>query len=761
MSGNGRIEDLRLVRGAGRYTDDHRPEGALHGVFLRSPMAHARIRSVDAEAARAMPGVVAVFTGADLAAAGLGSIRPIVRRTGPDGQPMALPPRPPLTADVARFVGDPVALVVAESRATAEDAAEAVFVDYEDLEPVVDIEAAVADGAPAIWPEAPGNVAYAWEAGDRAATEAAIASAAHVTRLTVRVSRTTASPMEPRAAVAEIDRETGRLRLVAGVQAPWQARAILATQVLGIPPADLEVVSPDVGGSFGMKGQTFPEFGALLHAARTLGRPVRWLCTRSDGLVSDDHGRDVVMHGTLALDGDGRIAAVAMDGLTALGAYLSTRGTLTTVDNVPGICGPYRVPVAHAAMLGVYTNTASISPYRGAGRPEASLLIERLMDEAARETGRSPADLRRINLIAPDELPHRTPLGFTYDSGAFAETLDKALDLADVAGFAARKAASEAAGRLRGIGLAVVIARSANGQFEAARATLDGTGKVRVESGAVSHGQSHETVLATLAARAAGVSPEAIDWRTGSSDQFEAAVGTFGSRTAGIAGPAIEEAASRLGERMRTEAARQLNAEPAGVRFDGDGYVSDGGARITLSELAARQAEPMTEEARFAPEAPTYPNGSHVCEVEIDPETGTTEVVRYTVIEDVGTVLDPVVVKGQVHGGIAQGLGQAMYEHIAYDGATGQPLTGSFMDFAMPRASDLPSFAVDSHPVPTAANPLGVKGAGEGGTIGALPAFQNALADALAPLGLRDIPMPATPDVVWRMIAGARHGADT
>ncbi len=760
MTGSGRVEDLRLVRGAGRYTDDIAPEGALHGVFLRSPMAHARIRSIDTAAALAMPGVVAVFTGADMVAAGLGPIRPIVRRNGADGEPMHLPPRLPLTPDIARFVGDPLALVVAATRLQAEDAAEAVVADLEDLEAVTDIAAAVADGAPAVWPQVPGNVAYLWSAGDPEATEAAFAGAAHVTRLSVRVSRTTASPLEPRAALAERDPATGRLRLVAGVQAPWQARAILAGQVLGIPPSDLEVVVPDVGGSFGMKGQTFPEYGALLHAALALGRPVRWVSTRSEGLVSDDHGRDVRMEGALALDGEGRILAVSMDGLTALGAYLSTRGTLTTVDNVPGICGPYRVPAAHARMRGVYTNTASISPYRGAGRPEASLLIERLVDEAARETGRDPAELRRINLIESGELPFRNPLGFTYDSGDFPATLEKALALADRDGFAERRRASEAAGRLRGLGLAVVIARSANGQFEAARTSLTAEGRIRVEAGAVSHGQGHETVFAALAARAVGVPAEVVEWRSGSTDQFEAAVGTFGSRSAGIAGPAVEAAARALGERLRAEAARQFNADPASVRPDGDGFAAADGARITLAALAGRLPEPLVEEARFAPEAATYPNGAHVCEVEVDRETGVVEVVRYSVVEDVGTVLDPAVVKGQVHGGIAQGLGQALFERIEYDPASGQPLTGSFMDFAMPRADDLPSFDVASHPVPTAANPLGVKGAGEGGTVGSLPAFQNALADALAPLGVRDIPMPATPDAVWRLVAGARHGEE-
>jgi carbon-monoxide dehydrogenase large subunit len=747
----GQDEATRFVRGEGRYTDDLCPPDALRAVFVRSPHAHADIVEIDTAAARAMGATV--ITGADVAQ--LGSIAPIMRRSGPDGSPMALPPRPPLTADRARYVGDPVALVLAETRAAAEDAAEAVAIEWDVRDAVTDIARAVEAGAPLVWDEAPGNLAYVWAAGDAGATEAAIAGAAHVSRLTVAVTRTTAAPMEPRAATAFHDAARDHYTLRAGVQAPWQTRGILA-KVLGIAPEALTVTTPDVGGSFGMKGQTFPEYAALLHAARLTGRPVHWLASRSEAMASDDQGRDVVYAGTLALDAEGRFVAVELDGLAALGAYLSTRGTLTAPENVPGIIGPYRFPTAAARLRGVYTNTASISPYRGAGRPEASLLIERLVDTAARETGRDPVALRTLNLLEPGELPHVTPLGFRYDSGDFPAVLEKAVEACDRAGFPARRAASEAAGRLRGLGVASVIARASNGQFESARVTLRPDGTALVECGAVSHGQGHASTLASIAARRLCLPDAALEYRVGSSDQFDAAVGTFGSRTAGTAGPAILAACEALLAALVPDAALQLNADIAAVTVQGGAFHADGRS-VSVADLALRLAVPLAGEGRFAPEGATFPNGAHVCEVEVDPATGAVDVVAFTTVEDVGHVLNAAVVKAQVHGGIVQGLGQALAERIVYDGS-GQLLTGSFMDFALPRASDVPAFTVVSHPVPTAHNPLGVKGAGEGGTIGALPAFQNALADALAPLQVRNIPMPATPDAVWRLIDRARKG---
>ena len=749
-----RAEDPRLLTGQGRYTDDIVVDGALHAVFLRAPHAHAGLARIDTAAARAMPGVALVLTGEDVAA--LGTIQPLVRRPGPDGTPMAVPPRPVLVRDRARFSGDPVALVLATTRTGAEDAAEAIDIDWDDAPAVTDIALALRPGAPEVWPDlAPGNVAYDWQVGDREATEAALAGAAHVTALTIPVTRTTACAMEPRAVIADHDAATGRYHLTTGLQAPWQARDLLARDVFGIPADRIRISVPDVGGSFGMKGQTFPEFGALLHAAKLAGRPVRWCPTRSESLLTDDQGRDVVMSGRLGLDRDGRIVAVAMDGITALGAYLSTRGTLTTADNVPGICGPYRVPVAHARMRGVYTHTPPISPYRGAGRPEASLLIERLIDVAARATGRDPVALRRVNLLTPAELPCKTALGFSYDSGDFPGALDDLLRMADHDGLPARKAGSAGRGLVRGAGVAVIIARAAAGQFEAARMTLSADGGLTLACGAVSQGQGHATVFPDLAAGVLGVDPATIRYDSGDSERFDKAVGTFGSRSAGIAGPAVKAAAEALVAALRPEAARVLNAGAEELRFAAGAFAAPDGTTVTLDALARRLPAPVAGEGRFAPEEGTFPNSAHLCEVEIDPETGSVSVDRYTIVEDVGTVLNPVIVKGQIHGGIAQGLAQVMAERIAFDPATGQPLTGSLMDFAVPRAGDLPMFAVASRPVPTTRNPLGVKGAGEGGTIGALPAFQNAIADALAPWGLRDVPMPATGAAIWEAIRSA------
>jgi len=750
--GRGRTEDDRLLRGQGRYTADIAAAGALEAVFLRAPHAHARILSLDATDARAMPGVALVLTGADMLAAGLGIAGPRLRRKLADGTPMVVPPAPPLTADYARFAGDPVALVLAESRSQAEDAAEAIMLDWEELEAVTDTWAASLPGAPQVWPQVPGNTVYEWSAGDRAATDAALAAAAHVTQLRLPISRTTAFAMEPRAVLADFDAGTGVYHLTAGLQSPWQVRDLLAAEMLHVPAAQIVVTSPDVGGSFGMKGQTFPEYGALLYAAMLTQRQVRWVSTRSEALLSEDQGRDVVMTGWLGLDAEGQITAIRMEGVTALGAYLSTRGTLTTVDNVAGICGTYRVPTAHAHMRAVHSHTPAVSPYRGAGRPEASLLIERLMDIAAQETGRDPVALRRINMLTQDELPYLNPLGFEYDCGDFPGALDKVLEIGDHAGLAARKAQSAAQGLWRGAGVASIVARSAAGQYEMARMTLSPDGALRLDCGAVSQGQGHETVFPALAAAVLGVEPAAVAYLSGESQLFDAAIGSFGSRSAGIAGPAVQAAAKALITALRPHAARLLNSGADELSYADGAFAAPGGAAVTLAAVGRSLDTPVSATERYAPQAATYPNGAHLCEVEVDPETGAVRVDRYAVVEDVGNVLHAAIVKGQVHGGIVQGLAQVMSEQIAYDPESGQLQTGSLMDFAVPRASDMPFFAVTSQPVPTQRNPLGVKGAGEGGTIGALPAYQNALADALRHLGVREIPMPATPNAIWHLI---------
>ena len=747
-----RLEDDRFVRGGGSYTDDISLPGTAFAVFVRSPHAHADIVSIDTDDARALAGVLAVYTGADMVAAGLGTIKPNVARPRGDGTPMWVPPRWPLATGSVHFIGDPVAMVIAESQSTAMDAAEAVAIDWAPLPAILDIEDAMAPGAPRVWSEMPDNACFHWSAGDDAASQRAFDEAAHVTTLKVPVSRVSANAMEPRAAIAAYDAAAGRFTLTTGLQSPWQARNILSKQVLGIAPEKLRTLSPDVGGSFGMKGQTYPELGALLHAARMLDRPVKWTTTRSESLLTDDHGRDVVMTGSLALDANGRILAIRVEGLSALGAYLSTRGTLTAVGNIAGIAGVYRVPAMFARITGVHTNTGSISPYRGAGRPEASLLIERLIDVAAIETGRDPIELRLTNTLRSDELPYENPLGFVYDSGDFQGILARALEIADRDGFAGRRADSEAAGKLRGFGIANVVARAMDGRFESARASLQSDGRIAVAAGSVSHGQGHATIFCDLAAAILGIAREEIAYQSGDSDLFEDAVGTFGSRTAGIGGAAVDQAVRTLREKLLGAAAQQLNTGPGDVVFSGGVFTSPQGSSLSLAELAARTDALLSGEAVYSPEAPTFPNGCHVCELEIDRQTGVPTIARYIVVEDVGTVLNPMIVHGQIHGGIAQGVGQVLWERIVYETDTGQMLTGAFTDYAMPRAADLPFFAVESRPCPTKVNPLGVKGGGEGGTIGALSALQNAIADALRPFGVRDVPMPATSESLWRLM---------
>ena len=747
-----RIEDDRFLRGAGRFTDDITPPGTVYAAFVRSPHAHADILSIDTDDACALASVVSIITGADLVAAGLGTIKPIVTRPRDDGKPMWAPPRWPLAVDSVHFLGDPVVLVIAESHSAAMDAAEAVTIDWASLPAIIGIEEAMAAGAPRVWNDLPDNACFHWSAGHDAATKRAFAAAAHVTVLKIPVSRVSANAMEPRATIAAYDAAADRFTLTTGLQSPWQVRKILSEQILGVVPEKLRVISPDVGGSFGMKGQTYPEYGALLYAAKMLGRPVKWTTTRSESLLTDDHGRDVVMTGSLALDAEGHILAIRVEGLTALGAYLSTRGTNTAVANILGVAGVYRVPAMFARLVGVHTNTGSISPYRGAGRPEASLLIERLIDVAAIETGRDPVELRLANTLTSNELPYENPLGFVYDSGDFHGTLARALQIADRDGFAKRRAASETAGRLRGFGLANVIARAMDGRFESARASLPPDGQIAVAAGSVSHGQGHATIFSDLAASILDVAREEIAYETGDSDLFEKAVGTFGSRTAGIGGAAIDQAVRTLREKLLGAAGQQLNCGPGDVVFSGGVFTSPQGSSLSLAELAARTDAPLSAEAVYTPDAPTFPNGCHICEVEIDRQTGVPTIARYIVVEDVGTVLNHMIVDGQIHGGVAQGAGQALWERVVYEAESGQMLTGAFTDYVMPRADDLPFFDVESRPCPTAVNPLGVKGGGEGGTIGALPALQNAIADALRPFGVRDVPMPATAEALWRLM---------
>ncbi len=765
-----RLEDPRLVQGLGRYSDDVTLPRQAWGVVVRSPHAHARIRSVDTARARRAPGVLAVLTGADLAADGLGHLPTDRNRKRRDGSPAFATPRPALARDRVRHVGDPVAFVVAETPAQAADAAALVTIDWAPLPAVAGSGAATRPGAPAVWDEAPDNVAFVWEAGNREAVARAFAGAAHVTRLDFVVTRVAAAPLEPRGAVGEFDRRTDRYTLHTGIQAPHGLRTLLADQVFRVPHSHLRVITGDVGGSFGMRSGVYPEHVLVLWAARRLGRPVKWTSERREGFVTDEHGRDNVSTAELALDAGGAFLGLRVAIGLDIGAYFTPRSAGPGTNNVGGLAGVYRTPAIHVQTTGVFTNTTPTGPYRGAGRPEATYAIERVIDLAARELGLDPIDLRRRNLIPSSAMPFKTGLVFTYDCGDFARGLDMALALADHAGFAQRRAAARRHGRLRGFGLANPI-EVAGGPYTAvnpdtAEVRVNADGSVVVFTGSTSMGQGNETAFAQIVSDRLGVPPARIHVQWGDSDALGAGRGNGGSGALSVGGSAVLRATDRVIERGRRIAAHLLEAAPEDVGLRDGAFAVAGTDRGVPWATVARTAyqarglpaglEPgFSETAAFTPPAVTFPNGCHVCEVEIDEATGALRVVRYSVVDDVGRIVNPMLVKGQIHGGVAQGVGQGLFESLDYDGATGQLLCGSFMDYALPRADDLPPFEVDSFEVPTQVNPLGAKGVGEAGTVGALAALLNAVNDALAPLGVRHLDMPVTPERVWRAIRAA------
>jgi carbon-monoxide dehydrogenase large subunit len=763
-----RLEDPRLVQGLGRYSDDVNLPRQAYAVLVRSPHAHARIRSLAADAARRAPGVLAVLTGADLAADGIGNLPGDATRKRRDGSPAFATPRPALVRERVRHVGDPVALVVAETPAQAVDAAELVRVDWAPLPPVAATADAARPGAPAVWDEAPDNVAFVWEAGDREAVARAFAGAAHVTRLDFVVTRVAAAPLEPRGAVGEYDRRTGRYTLHTGTQGPHGLRALLA-EMLRAPHSEIRVVSAEVGGSFGMRSGAYPELALVLWASRRLGRPVKWTSDRREGFVTDEHGRDNVSTAELALDAGGRFLALRVGITLNIGAYLTPRSAGPGTNNVGGVAGVYTTPAIHVRTTGVFTNMTPTGPYRGAGRPEATYAIERVIDLAAGELGLDPIELRRRNLIPASAMPFKTGLVFTYDCGDFARGMQMALELADRAGFETRRKEARARGKLRGLGVANPI-EVAGGPYTAlnpdtAELRVNPDGSVSLFAGSTSMGQGNETAFAQIVGDRLGLPPERVHVFSGDSDALGAGRGNGGSGALSVGGSAVARATEKVIERARLIAAHLLEAAPEDVRLrDATFGVAGTDRGVTLAAVARAAYAPrqlpagmepgLSETAAFAPPAVTFPNGSQVCEVEIDPETGAVRVVRHTVVDDVGRMVNPMLVKGQIHGGVVQGLGQGLFELLAYD-ATGQLLAGSFMDYAMPRADDVPFFDVDSHEVPTKVNPLGAKGVGEAGTVGALPALLNAVTDALAPLGVRHLDMPVTPERVWRAIRDA------
>ena len=757
-----RVEDARFVTGAGRYTDDFAPPGTAHAFVLRSPHAHARFTVGDLAAVRTMPGVLLVLTHGDIAH--LGDVPCLAPVDNADGSRMALPPYPLLCRDVVRHVGDAVAFVVAETVAQARDAAEAIPVEYEPLPAVVGIGGA--RGAQAqVWPDVAGisgNIAYDAEIGDRAGTEAAFAKADRVVGLSLVNNRLVTNYLEPRDCLAEFDAASGRWTVTLGTQGGHALKDTIA-KILKVESKRLRVITPDVGGGFGTKAFIYREYPLVAFAAERLGRPVKWVGERTEHFLSDAQGRDNLALAEMALDRDGRFLAMRVDLEADLGAYLSQFGPYIPMLGVTMTPGVYDIPVLHVRVRGYYTNTLPVDAYRGAGRPEAAFLIERLVDYVAREIGGAPDSLRARNFVAPEKMPYRTAAGRTYDTGEFEGHMRQALARADWAGFPQRLAEAKRRGRFRGIGLSTYIEACAGGSGERATLRLEKDGGVTLLIGTQSTGQGHETAYAQMASEHLGLAPERIRVIQGDTDAVRSGGGTGGSRSIPVGGAAVAAASRKLADNLKHLAADALEAGIADLELE-DGAVRVAGTdrAVSLADLAARpgiDASLLGATDKWTPAEATYPNGTHVCEVEIDSETGETEVVRYTIVDDFGVTVNPLLLEGQVHGGVVQGIGQALHERTVYD-ADGQLLTASFMDYRLPRAADLPDFSFETRNVPSTTNALGIKGAGEAGTIGATPAVMNAVVDALdRACGIRHLDMPATPDRVFLAIQEASAAA--
>jgi len=759
-----RSEDPVLVSGTGSFTDDVNFADQAYAVIVRSHYAHGIIRNIDTSAARNMPGVLGVYTGADLAAGGFGSLPPRQVMNNRDGTPMLSPPRYALATDKVRYVGEAVAAVVAETFGEAKDAAEAIVVDTDPLPAVTTASAAAAPGAPLLYDDVPGNVGLDFHYGDSEQAAATFARAAHVTRLQLRNNRIVVNAMEPRAAVALCDPERQHWTLHVPGQGVFGFRNYIAG-VLGIGRDKLRVVTDRVGGSFGMKQPTYPEYYCILHAARELGRPVKWTDDRSGSFLSDTHGRDAEMTAELALDRDGNFLAVRLTGYGNLGATYGAPGPPTR-NAVRNTLGVYKTPLIEVSVKCVFTNTTPVGAYRGAGRPEANYYMERLVDMAAAELGIDRVELRRRNHIPPEAMPYKAPNGTTYDSGDFTNLLNQALALADWNGFAARKGESRARGRLRGRGISDYLELTGPPGREMGGIRFEPDGTVTIITGTLDYGQGHATPFAQVLSARLGIPFERIRLLQGDSDELIAGGGTGGSKSMMTSGTAIVAASDKVIETGKQIAAHVLEAAVADIEFSAGRFVIAGTDRaIGIMELAEKirsglklpPEAPQTLDVELVADGPpsAFPNGCHIAEVEVDPDTGVVEVVRYSFVNDFGVAINPLLVNGQAHGGIVQGIGQALLEHTMYD-EEGQLLTGSYMDYALPRAEDAPLFAHDFHPVPAKTNVLGAKGCGEAGCAGALPSVMNALVDALAEYGIRHIDMPATPEQVWRAIQQAR-----
>ncbi|OGA03330.1 MAG: hypothetical protein A3I00_05040 [Betaproteobacteria bacterium RIFCSPLOWO2_02_FULL_64_12] len=760
-----RIEDPRLLRGAGRYTDDVNLPRQAHGHVLRSPHAHARIRGIDVAAARGAPGVLLVLTGADYIAAGFGPM-PLIMHAVPGFDPKKVfaATHWPLATDRARFVGDGIAFIVAETRARAIDAAESIEVDYEPLPSVTDAARAAEPDAPRVWDDCPGNIAFACDMGNAGAAEQAFSRAAHVVKRRMRINRLSANPMEPRGVVADFNPAKDFFTVYLGTQDTFRARAQIAKDLLKIPEEKIRVVAGDVGGSFGMKGALYPETPLAVWASKLLGRPVKWVGDRSESFMSDSHARDKWVDAELALDDDYRFLAIRVHALANVGAYYSTLATFPIVLSTSGIAGSYMTPAIHFRATGVFTNTNPTAPYRGSGRPDASFIGERLIDYAARELGVAADEIRRRNHIPMTAMPYKTPLGGTYDSGDFPANQSIALERAEYAGFAARRQASAARGRLRGIGIGANVENAAPPGQEQVKIEIDAAGDATLWAGSTDQGQGHATMYTQIACEQLGLAPDRVRVTEGDTGTLSQGGGTGGSKVSALGALAVYEATRQLIAKGKKIAAQVLEAAEGDIEFALGRFTVSGTDRaMTLAQVAraandkppAGVAPGLSASGSHKTSLPTWPSGCHVCELEIDPETGVVAMLRYVAVTDLGRAVNPLQANGQIHGGIVQALGQVLSENIAYDAASGQLLSGSFMDYGMPRGDSVCAIECYDNPVPTAINPLGVKGAGEVGAGCAVPAVMNAVADALSPLGIHHLDMPCTPERVWRAIREA------
>jgi len=754
-----RKEDVRFISGQGRYLADIALDNAAHAVVVRSGVAHARFKLEGVEDARNLPGVIDIITAADTGH--LGSLPSKILLPNADGSLPEVPDYKILPEDRVRHVGEAVAMVVADTAEAAREASEQIYLDYDELPVATDVRSAMVSNAPLIWPERGTNVAFDSEHGDKAATDAAFAAADNIIKLDLVNNRTVTNFMEPRGAIGEYDSGTGRYTLTVSSQGVHLIHPILANDVFRIPKDRIHVITPDVGGGFGTKFFAYREYVLVMLAAERTGRPIRWIADRLEHFIADYHGRDHVSHAELALDKDLNFIGLRVDTIGNIGAFMSQMSNFIVVNGVGMTPGCYRTPAAHARVRGVLTNTVPVDAYRGAGRPEAAYLIERLVDKAALELGVAPDELRRRNFVAPDEMPFTSPTGRTCDSGDFAQHMNAAMEMADWSGFDARRAADEKSGLIRGHGMATYIEACSGGGPEHATVSLETDGTAIVFVGSQSSGQGHETAYAQLVSEHLGIAPENINVVQGDTDRIARGSGTGGSRSIPVGGSSVALASGRLAERVKQAASEELEANAEDLDLVG-GRVQIRGTDRTMpigTAIANLPAEERSDLEDWQPPNATFPNGTHIAEVVVDPETGTIRLEKYVVVDDFGVTLNPVMLDGQVHGGVVQGIGQAVMEHTVYDSESGQLLTASLMDYCLPRATDVPMFEVDTRNVPCKTNALGMKGAGEAGAIGSCPAMVNAVVNALHHrYGITHIDMPMTPLRVWQAIQEASKG---